>query len=307
MKKQKKLSILLESAIKNIVLNELSPKTRASAFSKAFNQRQSSSLNDTENYIRENQAEKFLEIPKKYHQEAQKIVDTIASDYVKGDSDLVSYTLRKNENGNVLFTIKYKYIKDIDRPKSFDLINIFYANIFIDSIGLPWIDAEYTKDKNLPDDIQNIGKSPISRVIRRFLQDLKSEVVPTDINKESKQIKMKTHKLKVTLNEIKRMQELAGVRPLNEGKQLDRDEMMAWIKQYMKTVRTSEEFNGSKGAIWVSGENQDKYKGKVIYDYYSDDTKNRELGVLSTWEKELDKRGWYSEWEDAGTVMIVPA
>ena len=46
------------------------------------------------------------------------------------------------------------------------------------------------------------------------------------------------------------------------------------------------------------------YKGKIIYDYYSEDHKTREFGVLNNWEKELNKLGWYSEWYDAGTVMI---
>jgi len=89
-------------------------------------------------------------------------------------------------------------------------------------------------------------------------------------------------------------------------KKLDRDDMMAWIEQHMDFVRTTEEFNGSPGGIWVSGENGDEYKGRVIYAYYSEDYKNRTFGVDNRWEKELNKRGWYSEWHDAGTSMIWP-
>lgn len=89
-------------------------------------------------------------------------------------------------------------------------------------------------------------------------------------------------------------------------KKLDRDDMIAWIEKYMDFVRTTEEFNGSQGGIWVSGENGDEYKGRVIYDYYSEDYKNRTFGVDNKWEKELNKRGWYSEWHDAGTSMIWP-
>jgi len=48
----------------------------------------------------------------------------------------------------------------------------------------------------------------------------------------------------------------------------------------------------------------DEYKGEVIYDYYSEDYVNREFGVLNKWEKELKKRGWYSEWYDAGTISL---
>jgi hypothetical protein len=89
-------------------------------------------------------------------------------------------------------------------------------------------------------------------------------------------------------------------------KKLDREDMMAWIEQHMDFVRTTEEFNGSPGGIWVSGENGDEYKGRVIYAYYSEDYKNRTFGVDNRWEKELNKRGWYSEWHDAGTSMIWP-
>jgi ribosomal protein S8E len=92
---------------------------------------------------------------------------------------------------------------------------------------------------------------------------------------------------------------------INEGK-TSLDDMMKWIEKSMKFVKTSEEFNGNDGGIWVSGENGDRYKGKQIYDYYIGDPKNYELGVLKDWEKELNKRGWYSEWYDAGTVMIWP-
>ena len=99
--------------------------------------------------------------------------------------------------------------------------------------------------------------------------------------------------------------EALGESVVNE-KKLDRDDMIKWIEQHMDFVRTTEEFNGSQGGIWVSGENGDEYKGREIYDYYSEDYKNRTFGVDNRWEKELNKRGWYSEWHDAGTSMIWP-
>jgi hypothetical protein len=48
----------------------------------------------------------------------------------------------------------------------------------------------------------------------------------------------------------------------------------------------------------------DEYKGEVIYDYYSENHIDREFGVLKKWEKELNKRGWYSEWYDSGTISL---
>ena len=90
---------------------------------------------------------------------------------------------------------------------------------------------------------------------------------------------------------------------LTESKSINRDVMIEWLQETMKFVSTTEEFDGSPGGIWVSGEDGETLKGKRIYDYYNEGS-TYEFGVLKTWEKELNKRGWYSEWYDAGTVMI---
>ena len=93
---------------------------------------------------------------------------------------------------------------------------------------------------------------------------------------------------------------------VNEAKTLDRDEMMAWLEGYLDFVRETEDFDGSEGGIWVSGENGDMYKGKRIFDYYNEDYKKYEFGVYKPFAKEMEKRGWYGEWYDAGTMMIWP-
>ena len=86
---------------------------------------------------------------------------------------------------------------------------------------------------------------------------------------------------------------------------LNRDEMIKWLEQYIQTVKTTEEFREDmKGGIWVSGEHGYEYQDKEIYSYYAEDYSNRSLGILNSWEDELEARGWYSEWYDAGTVMI---
>jgi hypothetical protein len=89
---------------------------------------------------------------------------------------------------------------------------------------------------------------------------------------------------------------------------MDRDDFIDHLKMKFSIdfVSTTEEFNGSEGGVWVSGEAGDVYKGKIIYNYYSEDYKNYELGVLNKFEKQINKIGWYSEWYDAGTVMIWP-
>ena len=106
-----------------------------------------------------------------------------------------------------------------------------------------------------------------------------------------------------TFQHIEKEWELAEA-VVNE-KYVERKDMMKFVEKYMDFVRTSEEFNGSEGGIWVSGENMDEFKGQVIYDYYAEG-RGYELGVNVKWEKELNKRGWYSEWYDAGTVQIWP-
>ena len=90
---------------------------------------------------------------------------------------------------------------------------------------------------------------------------------------------------------------------VNEAKSINRDVMIEWLQETMKFVSTTEEFDGSPGGIWVSGEDGETLKGKRIYNYYAN-VKGYTFGVLDIWEKELNKRGWYSEWYDAGTVMI---
>tara|TARA_R110002012_G_scaffold87499_1_gene216332 strand:+ start:689 stop:1039 length:351 start_codon:yes stop_codon:yes gene_type:complete len=97
---------------------------------------------------------------------------------------------------------------------------------------------------------------------------------------------------------------------------VSREQMMEWIENALSKenerigygatkVRTSEDWNDESDYIWLSGESYDTYKGDTIYSYYSESSKY-EFGVLNTWENELKKRGWYSQWYDSGTIMIYP-
>lgn len=87
-----------------------------------------------------------------------------------------------------------------------------------------------------------------------------------------------------------------------------RKQMIAFVEKHMRFVRTTEEFfgepaDGSEGGLWVSGEDGDTYKGLPIYSYWNE-SDSYPLGVLREWEQQLERRGWYSEWYDAGTVCI---
>ena len=86
-------------------------------------------------------------------------------------------------------------------------------------------------------------------------------------------------------------------------KAVKRNQMMNWLSKHQEFVGTSEDFNGETGGIHLCGESMEEYKGDTIYSYYSESAKY-EFGVLNTWENELKKRGWYSQWYDAGTIML---
>jgi hypothetical protein len=99
---------------------------------------------------------------------------------------------------------------------------------------------------------------------------------------------------------------LGVVESVNEAKQNIESFMNTLEKKYgFNSVRSSEDFNGSKGGIWVSGENGETLGGKTIYSYYASGPAY-ELGVLKKYEEAINKLGWYSEWHDPGTVMIWP-
>ena len=73
-------------------------------------------------------------------------------------------------------------------------------------------------------------------------------------------------------------------------------------------LRTTEEFYGDKdraGGIWTSGENgYEDEKGNLLFDYYEEFGSNWVFGVNKDFSDWLEKRGWFCEWYDAGTIMI---
>jgi hypothetical protein len=85
-------------------------------------------------------------------------------------------------------------------------------------------------------------------------------------------------------------------------KVLNRDEMMAWLtSKGVNVIGTTEEFYGEgegKG-IWVSGEDS------PLFSYYRESWYNSH-GVQPKLNEQTEKRGWYYEWHDAGTMMLYP-
>ena len=85
---------------------------------------------------------------------------------------------------------------------------------------------------------------------------------------------------------------------------MTRNELKKWLSKYMEFVHDSEDFRQDfKDCIWVSGESQEEYNASVMYSYYAQG-KAYEFGVLIEWEKQLNQRGWYSQWYDCGTIIL---
>ena len=76
--------------------------------------------------------------------------------------------------------------------------------------------------------------------------------------------------------------------------------MMAWLEtKGVKVVGTTEQFrNESEGeGIWINTEESN------LFDYYSERWGNT-FGVEPKLNEQTEKRGWFYEWYDAGTMML---
>lgn len=95
---------------------------------------------------------------------------------------------------------------------------------------------------------------------------------------------------------------------VNEAKTLTREELMDLLenKYKIKTVRTSEEFNGQTEGIWVAGDNEEELNGNRIFYYYHNSPSKYTLGILKQVRTAVEKTGWWFEWQDPGTIIIWP-
>ena len=94
---------------------------------------------------------------------------------------------------------------------------------------------------------------------------------------------------------------------LNEAKDATRDELMDLMetKYKIKTVRHSEDFNGQTGGIWIAADNEEIMGGNKIFDYYNRSSKYSN-GVLTQLRTAVEKKGWWFEWNDPGTIICWP-
>lgn len=92
---------------------------------------------------------------------------------------------------------------------------------------------------------------------------------------------------------------------------LTREEVIAKLnKSYPGMIcKTTEEFDGTPGGIWISGESgiTDR-NGFPLFNYYSQDVHQERpsyiFGVRYHLHNFLERNGWYAEWYDPGTIML---
>jgi len=82
---------------------------------------------------------------------------------------------------------------------------------------------------------------------------------------------------------------------------MERETLIKNLEKKGVIVRgNTEEFDNSKGGIWISAE---YLENEYYFDYYATG-KMYELGIRTTMDDFLGKRGWYAEWYDPGTIML---
>ena len=88
---------------------------------------------------------------------------------------------------------------------------------------------------------------------------------------------------------------------------MSRDKLIKelFTKWNIDFVSTTEEFNGETSGVWLSGEDSVEMKdGLNMFDYYTENYSKYTFGVHNTMYKWLGDRGWFAEWNDAGTIML---
>ncbi len=87
---------------------------------------------------------------------------------------------------------------------------------------------------------------------------------------------------------------------------ITREKLIAKLKKAYPNMflKTTEEFDGSEGGIWTSGEESpDDRTGLPLFDYYAE-SESYEFGVRTHFVNFLERQGWFAEWHDAGTMML---
>lgn len=183
----------------------------------------------------------------------------------------------------------FNFINTVSEDKEYNESSVVLDGSWVDTKELNWVDH--------------------TRVIKWIHNELDNKATMTKDGKgwSIDTSKLLPRQLKNLIEYLRSQKFLKEAHNVTEAKTMDRDDMMVHLEDKYRfgSVRPTEEFDGAQGGIWVSGENGEALGGKRIYDYYASGSAY-ELGVLKKYEQAINKLGWYSEWYDAGTVMIWP-
>lgn len=89
-----------------------------------------------------------------------------------------------------------------------------------------------------------------------------------------------------------------------------RERMIAILNEKFPNLnlKTTEQFDGTKNGIWVSGTEDGitAKDGLRLFNYYAEDNKEviYQFGVHKEIRNLLEKNGWFAEWYDCGTIMF---
>lgn len=182
------------------------------------------------------------------------------------------------------------------------------------------LEAANIKDvaKNILNGLDNTAQLYVDYVPKEALSTIESSLKKNkslsgkDAAKAAKEIRMNLEEIGILSNTFSPMDvEIIIMKHLNENlneaKTLTREELMDLLetKYKIKTVRTSEEFNGQTEGIWVAGDNGEELSGNKMFDYYNSSAKYAN-GVLKQLRTAVEKTGWWFEWNDPGTIIIWP-
>lgn len=182
------------------------------------------------------------------------------------------------------------------------------------------LEAANIKDvaKNILDALDNTAQLHVDYIPKEALGSIESSLKKNkslsgkDAVKAAKEIRTNLEEIGILSNTFSPMDvEIIIMKHLNENlneaKTLTREELMDLLetKYKIKTVRTSEEFNGQTEGIWVAGDNGEELSGNKMFDYYNSSAKYAN-GVLKQLRTAVEKTGWWFEWNDPGTIIIWP-
>lgn len=88
---------------------------------------------------------------------------------------------------------------------------------------------------------------------------------------------------------------------------LSQKQLIESLKQTFKLKFVSDGATFSRhneGSIWISAESGETASdGRNLFDYYSYD-ENYIFGIHQEFEAFIEKKGWWCEWYDAGTLFL---